>query len=90
MKLLYDEVIFVIEGCFELTANGQKYEVRRGQMLWIPEGTELIYGGHAVFGYVVHPGNWKSCTELHKRNDPYCSGKNNVGRFYSYENVALN
>ncbi|MFX5187548.1 ethanolamine utilization protein EutQ, partial [Acinetobacter baumannii] len=23
---------------------------------------ELIYGGHAVFGYVVHPGNWK---ELH-------------------------
>ncbi|MDT1871572.1 ethanolamine utilization protein EutQ, partial [Acinetobacter baumannii] len=21
-----------------------------------------IYGGHAVFGYVVHPGNWK---ELH-------------------------
>ncbi len=31
-------------------------------MLWIPEGTELIYGGHAVFGYVVHPGNWK---ELH-------------------------
>ena len=61
-KLLYDEVIFVIEGCFELTANGQKYEVRPGQMLWIPEGTELIYGGHAVFGYVVHPGNWK---ELH-------------------------
>jgi len=47
-KLLYDEVIFVIEGCFE--------------MLWIPEGTELIYGGHALFGYVVHPGNWK---ELH-------------------------
>ncbi len=31
LKLLYDEVIFVIEGCFELTANGQKYEVRPGQ-----------------------------------------------------------
>lgn len=61
-KLLYDEVIFVIEGCFELTANGQKYKVNPGQMLWIPEGTELIYGGHALFGYVVHPGNWK---ELH-------------------------
>ncbi|KAF5300162.1 hypothetical protein FQR65_LT19393 [Abscondita terminalis] len=55
-KLLYDEVIFVIEGCFELIANGHKYEVRPGQMLWIPEGTELIYGGHALFGYVVHPG----------------------------------
>ena len=28
--LLYDEVVFVIEGCFELTANGQKYEVQMG------------------------------------------------------------
>lgn len=60
--VLYDEVVFVIEGCFELTANGKKHEVRPGQMLWIPEGTELVYSGHALFGYVVHPGNWK---ELH-------------------------
>ncbi|WP_139852421.1 cupin domain-containing protein [Acinetobacter pullicarnis] len=58
--VLYDEVIFVIEGCFELTANGQKHEVRPGQMLWIPEGTALTYAGHALFGYVVHPGNWKA------------------------------
>lgn len=57
--LLYDEVIFVIEGCFELTANGQVHRVEPGQLLWIPEGTELIYGGHALFGYVVHPGDWK-------------------------------
>ncbi|MCS0304597.1 ethanolamine utilization protein EutQ [Vibrio diabolicus] len=60
--VLYDEVIFVIEGCFELTANGETHLVHPGQMLWIPEGTELVYGGHALFGYVVHPGNWK---ELH-------------------------
>ncbi|BFM03788.1 hypothetical protein Psyaliredsea_24350 [Psychrobacter alimentarius] len=58
-QVLYDKVVFVIEGRFDLTANGQKYEVRPRQMLWIPEGTELIYGGHALFGYVVHPGNWK-------------------------------
>ncbi|MFB4392868.1 MULTISPECIES: ethanolamine utilization protein EutQ [unclassified Pseudomonas] len=57
--LLYDEVLFVIEGCFELKANGELYQVRPGQMLWIPEGTELVYGGHALFGYVVHPGDWK-------------------------------
>lgn len=57
--VLYDEVIFVIEGCFELTANGQRYEVNPGQVLWIPEGTALVYGGHALFGYVVYPGNWK-------------------------------
>jgi len=50
--LLYDEVIFVIEGCFELQANGKLYRVTPGQLLWIPEGTELVYGGHALFGYV--------------------------------------
>lgn len=57
--VLYDEVVFVIEGCFELSANGQLYRVHPGQVLWIPEGTELVYGGHALFGYVVYPGNWK-------------------------------
>lgn len=57
--LLYDEVIFVIEGCFELQANGELHRVTPGQLLWIPEGTELVYGGHALFGYVVHPGDWK-------------------------------
>ncbi|MCY1508048.1 Ethanolamine utilization protein EutQ [compost metagenome] len=57
--VLYDEVIFVIEGCFELRANGELYRVEPGQLLWIPEGTELVYGGHALFGYVVHPGDWK-------------------------------
>ena len=60
--VLYDEVIFVIEGCLQLHADGEMFEVRPGQVLWIPEGSELVYGGHALFGYVVHPGNWK---ELH-------------------------
>jgi len=60
--VLYDEVIFVIEGCFELRVGDELFEVTPGQLLWIPEGTELVYGGHALFGYVVHPGNWK---ELH-------------------------
>jgi ethanolamine utilization protein EutQ len=60
--VLYDEVIFVIEGCLQLQADGEVFEVRPGQVLWIPEGSELVYGGHAMFGYVVHPGNWK---ELH-------------------------
>ncbi|MGJ7516749.1 ethanolamine utilization protein EutQ [Pseudomonas baetica] len=60
--VLYDEVIFVIEGCFELQVGDELFQVTPGQLLWIPEGTELVYGGHALFGYVVHPGNWK---ELH-------------------------
>jgi len=42
-----------------VTANGEHYRVVPGQMLWLPEGTELVYGGHALFGYVVHPADWK-------------------------------
>jgi len=57
--LLYDEVIFVIQGELELEANGEHYRVTPGQMLWLPEGTELVYGGHALFGYIVYPANWK-------------------------------
>ncbi len=62
--VLYDEVIFVIEGCFELQANGEVYHVSPGQVLWIPEGTELVYAGHALFGYVVYPGDWKQRDSL--------------------------
>ncbi|MBF7054661.1 cupin domain-containing protein [Halomonas sp. KAO] len=58
--LLYDEVIFVIEGKLEVTADGETHRVAPGQMLWIPEGTELVYGGHALFGYALYPGNWKA------------------------------
>ncbi|MGH8411891.1 MAG: ethanolamine utilization protein EutQ, partial [Pseudomonas sp.] len=62
--VLYDEVIFVIEGCFELRVGDELFEVRPGQLLWIPDGTELVYGGYALFGYVVHPGNWKELHDL--------------------------
>lgn len=58
--VLYDEVIFVIEGELEVTAAGETHRVAPGQMLWIPEGTELVYGGHALFGYALYPGNWKA------------------------------
>jgi ethanolamine utilization protein EutQ len=57
---LYEEVIFVIEGCLEVQANGKIFLVNPGQVLWIPENTALVYGGYAVFGYVVYPGDWKS------------------------------
>lgn len=60
--VLYDELIFVIEGCLELRADGEPYRITPGQLMWIPEGTELVYGGDALFGYVVRPANWK---ELH-------------------------
>lgn len=60
--VLYDELIFVIEGTLELRADGEAFRIVPGQLLWIPEGTGLVYGGHALFGYVVRPANWR---ELH-------------------------
>lgn len=48
--VLYDEVIFVIEGELEVTAAGELHRVTPGQMLWIPKGTELVYGGMPCLG----------------------------------------
>lgn len=42
-----------------LSATDETHHVLPGQMLWIPEGTELVYGGYALFGYALYPGNWK-------------------------------
>lgn len=58
--LLYDEVIFVIEGELVVSAAGQRHSVTPGQMLWIPKDTALVYGGYALFGYALYPGNWKA------------------------------
>ncbi|MEI8597701.1 ethanolamine utilization protein EutQ [Vibrio sp. M60_M31a] len=60
--VLYDEVVFVIEGCFELTANGETHFVRPGQMLWIPEGTGVSLWRTRVIWLCCTRGNWK---ELH-------------------------
>lgn len=67
--VLYDEVVFVIEGCFEVTANGKEYKISPGQLLWIPKGTELVYGGYAFFWYVVYPGNWKEIYGLNMSSE---------------------
>ena len=61
--VLYDEVIYVIDGLFRLVMPGGVIEGRAGDVIWIPEGTELKYEGkNAAIFYAVYPGNWK---ELH-------------------------
>lgn len=62
--LLYDEIIFVLEGALQVEAYGEQHVVTPGQMLWLPEGTELAYSGHALFGYALYPGNWKMLNGL--------------------------
>ena len=58
--VLYDEVVYVISGVFRLVSNGEVFEAVSGDILWIPEGTELCYEGEkASIFYVVYPGNWR-------------------------------
>lgn len=61
--VLYDEVVYVISGLFRLVTNEGVLDANPGDILWIPEGTELRYEGEqASIFYAVYPGNWK---EIH-------------------------
>ncbi|MCZ2722633.1 cupin domain-containing protein [Marinomonas sp. 15G1-11] len=58
--VLYDEVVYVIDGVFRLQTNAGPVEGKAGDVLWIPNGTELCYEGEkASIFYAVYPGNWK-------------------------------
>jgi len=58
--VLYDEVVYVIDGIFRLVTGGKILEGHAGDIIWIPKGTELKYEGeHASIFHVVYPGNWK-------------------------------
>lgn len=58
--LLYDEVVMVIDGVFRVRTPDGVLEGERGDVLWLPEGTELQYEGEkAEVFYVVYPGDWK-------------------------------
>lgn len=58
--VLYDEVIYVIDGLFRLVTKDAVLEGESGDVIWIPKGTELNYqGDKASIFYAVYPGNWK-------------------------------
>jgi ethanolamine utilization protein EutQ len=62
--VLYDEVIYVIDGVFRLVTNECVLEGEAGDIIWIPKGTELKYeGAEAHIFYAVYPGNWKAIQE---------------------------
>ena len=55
----YDEVVHVLEGVFRLQSEGQIFEARVGDTMWIPKDTKLSYeGDRARIFYAVYPGNW--------------------------------
>ena len=58
--VLYDEVLYVIDGTFRLVTNDGVLEGQSGDVIWIPEGTELKYEGEqATVFYALYPGNWR-------------------------------
>lgn len=63
--VLYDEIVYVIDGVFRLAMPDGVLEGEAGDILWIPEGTELKYEGEsASIFYAVYPGNWKEIHQL--------------------------
>jgi len=58
--VLYDEVVYVVSGVFRLATKSGAIEANAGDVIWIPNGTELKYEGEeATIFYAVYPGNWK-------------------------------
>lgn len=58
--LLYDELIIGLEGVFKLRVGDETLEARQGDVVWIPEGTSVVYGGEkALVFYALAPVNWR-------------------------------
>lgn len=61
--LLYDEIIYVIEGRFRLRygkGHENVIEAGPGDVIWLPDKTPLKYEGEkAKVFYTVHPVDWK-------------------------------
>ncbi len=60
----YDEIVYVIEGEFTLTTDDGLIDAKAGDVVWVPKGTRLEYGGkNARIFYAVQPGNWREAME---------------------------
>ena len=58
--VLYDEMIVVLEGLFRLRAGQEVFEARPGDIIWIPEGTAIVYEGEkSVVCYALYPVDWR-------------------------------
>lgn len=53
----YDEVLFILDGTFQLKTRGGTFHAGPGDTLWIPEGTWVVYIATVpvTFFYAVAP-----------------------------------
>ncbi|MFS2197090.1 cupin domain-containing protein [Pseudomonas sp. Pseusp3] len=59
--VLYDELIVVLEGEFELVLGETTIAAKPGDVIWIPEKTPLAYSGKkAKVFYALYPVNWSN------------------------------
>ncbi len=58
--VLYDEVIVVLEGAFRLRTGNVAHDMAPGDVIWLPENTELAYEGKgAKVFYALSPVDWR-------------------------------
>lgn len=57
--MLYDEIIYVIEGTLKIRVGNGEIIGAPGTLVWLPKGTDVIYEGEdALVAYGVYPVNW--------------------------------
>ena len=56
----YDEILFIKEGQMLIEAEGQTHHCREGDIVWLPNGTRLVYRAPAkcTYFYALFPVDW--------------------------------
>ncbi|MEM7733780.1 MAG: cupin domain-containing protein [Pseudomonadota bacterium] len=64
--LTCDEIIYVLEGTFRLTCDGETYICNRGDVLYVPKDNHITYEAddRCVIFYAAYPHNWKQLAGL--------------------------
>ncbi len=59
-RLDYDEIDYVLEGVLHITIGGRVLEGHPGDVLYVPKGSELIFGtpNRTRVFYVTYPAEW--------------------------------
>lgn len=59
-ELFYEEIDIVLEGTINITINGKTYTAEKGDILYVPKDSKVIWGAkdYAKLFYVTYPANW--------------------------------
>ncbi len=56
----YDEVLFIHQGRLTVHSGGRRYDCVAGDIVWLPNGTTLIYDAEepCEYFYALYPVDW--------------------------------